>query len=391
MIDIRINKTLVGPTQPVYFIADIAANHCGDLGKAKELVHACAESGANAVKMQNFTASTIVSDYGFKKLQGVKTHQSSWAQSVYDSYDAASIPLEWTHVLKTLCDNLGLDYFTSPYSTGLTCAVAPYVSAFKLGSGDITWHEVLEFMCRFEKPVIISTGASTMEDIKMAMDIALSTTKQILLMQCNTNYTALLDDDKKEMLDRYRCINLKVLDTFSRYWPDVPVGLSDHTHGSMTVLGAVGLFHCCAIEKHFTLDNTLEGQDHSFSLTPKLWRKMVTEIALLKDALVGKTTYDERYQATKEAVADPCYLTVAIGDGIKRVEKNEESSAIVQRRAVRSTRKLTKGTVLRIDDLCVLRPCPPDALPPYRLNSLAGQRLNKDIDAGDCVRVDDIG
>jgi len=94
----------VGPGEPVYFIADLAANHCGSLAKAKELVHACAESGVDAVKMQNFTAETIVSDYGFRHLEGVRTHQSQWKQSVFDSYKAASIPLDWTLELKSLCD-----------------------------------------------------------------------------------------------------------------------------------------------------------------------------------------------------------------------------------------------------------------------------------------------
>ena len=111
---IQIKQKKVGPDYPVYFIADVASNHCGSLSQAKELIHACAESRVDAVKMQNFSAETIVSDYGFKNLSTVKTHQSGWKQSVFDSYKAASIPLEWTIELRELAEKLGLHYFTSP-------------------------------------------------------------------------------------------------------------------------------------------------------------------------------------------------------------------------------------------------------------------------------------
>ena len=133
-MDVRINNRKIGKNEPVYFIADIASNHNGDLEHAKELIHACAESRVDAVKMQNFDAGSIVSDFGFKNLGGIKTHQSKWETSVFDSYKAASIPFEWTLELKSLCDKLGLDYFTSPYSIEIVKEVAPYLSAFKLGS-----------------------------------------------------------------------------------------------------------------------------------------------------------------------------------------------------------------------------------------------------------------
>ncbi len=190
MSDLTIGRHRVGPGQPVYFIADVASNHGGDLGKAREIVHACAESGVTAVKMQNFAAETIVSDFGFRHLAGVKTHQAAWRQSVFDSYRAAAIPLDWTLELKALCDQLGLDYFTSPYSLELVRAVAPHVCALKLGSGDLTWHEEIGEMCRQGKPVLIATGASTMAEVEAAMAVALANSGKILLMQCNTEYTA---------------------------------------------------------------------------------------------------------------------------------------------------------------------------------------------------------
>jgi N-acetylneuraminate synthase len=385
MTEITIGKRKVGPAHPVYFIADVASNHCGDLAKAREIIRACAEAGVDAVKMQNFAAETIVSDYGFKHLGGVRTHQSAWKQSVFDSYKAASIPLNWTQELRALCDELGLDYFTSPYSLELVRAVAQDVCAFKLGSGDLTWHEEIAEMCRQGKPVLIATGASTMAEVEGAMAVALANSRQILLMQCNTEYTANIRETREQKLARFRHINLRVLETFARRWPQVPVGLSDHTHGALTVLGAVGLFDCCAVEKHFTLDNTLEGQDHAFSMTPAGWRKMVDETAALKRKLTGVNSLAERLNITRGLVDDPEALDCAIGDGVKRLEANETNTVIVQRRSVCATRALPAGQTLAASDMTVLRPCPPGALPPYRLPELVGRRLGRAIAAGENI------
>ena len=383
-MSMKIGDKPIGPEHPVFFIADIASNHCGELSIAKELIHACAESGVDAVKMQNFSAATIVSDYGFKNLSGVKTHQSAWEQSVYDSYDAASIPLNWTDDLKSLCDKLGLAYFTSPYSLELVEEVAPQVSAFKLGSGDITWHEEISAMAKHDKPLLIATGASQMEEVELAMQAALEFSNDVLLMQCNTEYTAGIDETEEQKYERFRHINLKVLETYARQWPGVPLGLSDHTHGAMTVLGAVGLFDCCAVEKHFTFDNTKQGQDHSFSMTPKSWLEMANQTSDLKLALKSAqaNSFDDRMKIVKEMVDDPKALELAIGDGVKRLEHNEKNTVIVQRRALRTTRDIAAGTVLQAADLIPLRPCPPDALPPYQITQLLGKTVIRDIPSG---------
>jgi N-acetylneuraminate synthase len=388
---VTINGRELGPEYPVYFIADLAANHCGDIGKARELVHACAESGVDAVKMQNFTAETIVSDFGFRNLGGVKTHQSQWKQSVFESYAAASIPLDWTLELKALCDRLGLHYLTSPYSIDLIRAVAPHVCAFKLGSGDITWHEEIAEMSRHGKPVLIATGASTMAEVEAAMAVALAETHDIVLMQCNTEYTAKLSDSREAQLERFSHINLRVLETYAARWPGIPLGLSDHTHGALTVLGAVGLFDCCAVEKHFTFDNTLEGQDHAFSMTPDGWRQMVEQTRALKNSITGVTSHADRYRITRDVVDDPEILDLAIGDGVKRLESNEAAPVIVQRRAVRAAAVLKAGTKLGPQDLTVLRPCPADAIPPSRAGELLGRVLVRDVASGDCVRLEDVG
>ena len=314
---VKINNRKIGKNEPVYFIADIASNHNGDLVHAKELIHACAESGVDAVKMQNFNAETIVSDYGFKNLSGVQTHQSKWKTSVFDSYKAASIPFEWTLELKGLCDKLGLDYFTSPYSIEITKAVAPYVSAFKLGSGDITWHEEIKVMAGFDKPVLIATGASQISEVKMAVEAAMQANTQLILMQCNTNYTASKNEDIELTKERFSNINLKVLETYAKLWPEIPLGLSDHTHGDLTVLGAVGLYGCCAVEKHFTLDNSKTGQDHAFSMMPNEWLSMVKNTATLKSMLCDSDSIDAKKEKIGQLAKDAEFLDLIIGDGKK--------------------------------------------------------------------------
>jgi len=386
----KIGNKNIGNNNPVYFIADIASNHGGDLIKAKELIHAASESRVDAIKMQNFTAETIVSDYGFKNLPNVKTHQSKWKTSVFDSYKAASIPFEWTIELKELSDSLGMDYFTSPYSLELVKMVEPYVAAFKLGSGDITWHEIIELMASYDKTIIMATGASNINEVERSVNLALKHTQNLILLQCNTNYTARHGEDTEITKNRFSNLNLKVLKTYSDLWPNIPVGLSDHTHGSLSVLAAVGLFNCSVVEKHLTLDSSLEGQDHPFSMMPNEWLKIVEETENLKSALVGIDDYHTRYKITSEVVDNKEFLDLSIGSGLKKVEQNEQQTVIVQRRAIRAVRDLKKGSIANKSDLTVLRPCPVDAIPPYKMSEIIGKELKADIKQGDYIRLDEI-
>ena len=113
MTKFKIQNQTIGLNYPTYFVADVAANHDGDIERAKDLIYLCAEAGADAAKFQHFSANTIVSDYGFKSLGSQQSHQSAWKKSVFDVYDSAAIPLEWTRVLKSECDKANIDYFTA--------------------------------------------------------------------------------------------------------------------------------------------------------------------------------------------------------------------------------------------------------------------------------------
>jgi len=349
MKEIQIENKVVSMNHPTYFIADVAANHDGDLERAKDLIYLCAEAGADAAKFQHFTAGTIVSDQGFKSLGGQQSHQSKWKKSVFDVYQDASLNQDWTPILKETCKKAGITFLTSPYSFELVDKVDSFLSAYKIGSGDITWLEIVDYIASKKKPVLLATGASTFNEVDMAMNTILPHTNDIVLMQCNTNYTA--------SLENFKYINLNVLKEYKRKYPDIILGLSDHTPGYTTVLGAVTL-GARVIEKHFTDDILREGPDHKFSMDFKSWREMVDR--------------------TRE-------LERALGSSVKKVEKNEKETVILQRRSIRAKHNIISGDVITRDDIEFLRPCPEDTLPPYQVNEILGKIATKDINIADCI------
>ena len=174
---IKIENRTIGDGCPSYFIADVAANHDGDIERAKDLIYLCAEAGADAAKFQHFTAGTIVSDQGFKALGGQQSHQSQWKKSVFDVYQDASINQDWTPILKETCDKAGITFLTSPYSYELVDKVDNFLSAYKIGSGDITWLGIIDYIASKNKPVLLATGASTQNEVDIAISALLNQTK----------------------------------------------------------------------------------------------------------------------------------------------------------------------------------------------------------------------
>lgn len=347
MIRMQIGRRWIGDGEPTYFVADISANHDGDLDRAKSLINLAKDAGADAAKFQNFRAPQIVSRRGFEALGAQLAHQASWKKSVYEVYEAASLPWEWTKALKEECDRVGIDYFSAPYDLAAVDMLDPFVEVFKIGSGDITWPEMLEHVARKGKPVMLATGASSIGDVQRAVEAILAVNPRLVLMQCNTNYTG--DPGN------FRHIHLNVLKAYRAMFPSVLLGLSDHTPGHATVLGAVAL-GARVIEKHFTDDTGREGPDHPFSMDPGTWREMVAR--------------------TRE-------LEAALGGGSKTIEANERASAVVQRRCLRAARDLEPATVLTRQMIDVLRPAPEDAIPPFELPRVLGRRTRVGLRAGE--------
>lgn len=330
----------------LYFVADIGANHDGDLHRVYKLIELAKEAGAHAAKFQNFKASKIVSQSGFQSLSSPGTHQATWRKSVFDTYVDASVSDDWSSLLREKCDEVGIDYFTSPYDFDSVDHADKYADLFKIGSGDITWLEMIRYIGLKGKPVLVATGASSMADVYRAVATLLDVNDQICLMQCNTNYLA--DNDK------LRYTNLNVLKSFASAFPNTILGLSDHSFGHATVCGSIAL-GARVIEKHFTDDNNRDGPDHKFAMNPESWKLMVE-------------TADE--------------VLIALGDGVKRIEKNEIDSRVVQQRGIYTTRRIPAGTCVSPEQTEVLRPCPEDAIRPYELAQILQKPALQDIESG---------
>lgn len=350
---IQINGRELSAHQPTWFIADIASSHDGELSRAIELIHLAAEAGADCAKFQHFLAKDIVSDPGFQKLGQQSAHQAGWETSVFEVFEKYQTPRKWTATLVGECKKAGIEYMTTPYDVAALELMDQYVGAYKIGSGDIGWIEFIEQVAKRRKPVFLATGAADITDVKRSIVAILAHTPDICLMQCNTNYTG--------EVNNFSYINLNVLQTYAALFPGMVLGLSDHTPGHATVLGAITL-GARAVEKHFTDDNSRAGPDHGFSMNPQSWREMVDRARELE---------------------------LALGDGIKRVEANEYEAAIVQRRCLRVKSDLLAGHVLREKDLEALRPKPDGAIEPWEHSRVIGEALPKALNAGDALMAED--
>lgn len=344
-----IQNTRIAENEPTYFIADIGANHDGDLSRAKDLIWLAKEAGADCAKFQHFLADGIVSDVGFSQMKEQKSHQATWKKSVREVYDQYHTKRDWTEALITTCEEASITFMTTPYDLAAVRLFSSRIPAYKIGSGDITYTQLILEIASQGAPVLLATGASSMHEVIEAVEVTLSKNPSICLMQCNTNYTG----DSKN----FEYVNLNVLKTFASKWPGMPLGLSDHTPGHSAVLGAITL-GARVIEKHFTDDNSRQGPDHSFALNPETWRAMV--------------------MASRE-------LEAALGDGIKRVEANEEDTVVVQRRALRATKDLPMGHMLQDGDFEALRPCEPDNCLPSQASQIIGKCLQSRILKGEAI------
>jgi sialic acid synthase SpsE len=354
-MEIKIGQRMIGQSHPTYFIADIAANHDGDLNRAKSLIRLAKEAGADAAKFQNFRAPEIVSDYGFRHMNGQVSHQANWKKPVFQVYQEASIPFEWTEILKEECDRIGIDFFSSPYDFEAIDMLDAYVDMYKAGSGEIDWIEALERMAGKGKPIFVATGASTIADVQRAVHAILKINPQLVLLQCNTNYTA--DPGN------YDHLHLNVLKTYATMFPNVVLGLSDHTHAHAPILGAITL-GARVIERHFTDSHEREGPDHKFAMVPDTWAAMVEETRLLERSL---------------------------GSPDKVIAANESDTMIVQRRCLRAKEDIRAGQALTREMIAVLRPNDPDAIKPYEIQKVLGTRAIRDIPAGKELRWTDLG
>ena len=335
MRKIKIGNRWVGDKQPVYIIAEIGSNFDGSLERAKILVDLAKDCGADAVKFQSFISNKIISKEGFEKLK--VGFQAKWGKSVYRVYENAELPREWHVELFRYANKKGLHFLSTPYDKEAVDLLDELgVPVFKIGSGDITWHEMLKYIAKKGKPIILATGASTIAQIDEALRVIHSEgNNDIVLLQCVTNYPS-----------HFESANIRAMKAMREIF-DVLVGYSDHTPGLIVPLGAVAL-GACAIEKHFTDDKSRKGPDHLFALDAKEFKEMVDSIRVLEKAL---------------------------GLPIKDLYEEEGETVIIQRRCLRAARDILKGSRITEDMINVLRPLAKDAIEPKYKDIIIGREL----------------
>jgi len=265
----------IGAGYPVYVIAELSANHRGDRGLAEELVHAAHEAGADAVKLQTYTADTITIDSdapSFRPGAG-----SLWnGKALYGLYEEAYTPWDWQPGLKTLAESLGMHCFSSPFDpTAVEFLLAMDVPAFKVASFELVDLPLVRLMAATGLPLIMSTGMATAEEIDEALAAARGAgATQIALLKCSSAYPAPPE-----------AMQLRAIPAMAARW-GVPVGLSDHTPGELAAVAAVGA-GACIVEKHLTAAGDDRSADAAFSLEPDGFRRMVEAIRYAEAALGG--------------------------------------------------------------------------------------------------------
>jgi pseudaminic acid synthase len=269
----KIGERLIGQDQPVYVVAEISANHNQNFEQAVRLIHAAKEVGADAVKLQTYTPDTITirSDREYFHIGG----GTLWdGRTLYDLYGEAHTPWEWQPKLKQVAGDLGLDLFSSPFdSTAVDFLEGMGVPAHKLASCEVVDIGLIQKMAGTGKPLIISTGMATGEEIEEALSAARDAgCTQIALLKCTAAYPALPDE-----------MNLRTIPAMAQRF-QVLVGLSDHTMGIAVPVAAVAL-GACILEKHITLSRSLPGPDSAFSLEPEEFKSMVEAVRIAEKAL----------------------------------------------------------------------------------------------------------
>ena len=277
-MEFRIEDRLIGDGHPAFIIAELSANHMNDYDIAVKTIEAMAKSGADAVKFQTYTPDTITLDCDNEYFQ-IKQGTIWDGQVLYNLYEDAFMPWDWQPKLKKVAEDLGLIVFSSPFDeTSVDFLEDMDMGAYKIASFEITDIPLIEYVASKNKPVIISTGIASKEDI----DLAIKTCKdadndKIAVLKCTSSYPAPLEE-----------INLKTIPDLKENFKTV-VGLSDHTLGSDVAVASVAM-GAKIIEKHFILDRTMEGPDSDFSMEPDEFKQMVDEIRILDKAL-GSSEY----------------------------------------------------------------------------------------------------
>ena len=345
---IRIEDKLIGEEEPCFIIAEAGVNHNGSVELAKKLIDAAKDAGADAVKFQTFkTENVVVKDAQKAEYQKETTGEGSQ----YEMIKKLELAEEDFRELADYAKEKDIMFLSSPFDKESVDLLHELdVPAFKVGSGEITNLPLLRYIAKKGKPIILSTGMSTLGEIEEALDVIRSEgVEDIILLHCVSNYPARIED-----------VNLRAMGTLKQAFK-LPVGFSDHTLGITAPIAAVAL-GACVIEKHFTLDRNLPGPDHKASLEPDELKEMVKDIREVEKAL---------------------------GNGIKKPTKEEEEVKKVARKSIVAKVDISKGAIITEEMLDVKRPG--TGIEPKYLKFIIGRKTKEDIKKDDVIRFEMIG
>ena len=273
----KINNRMIGEGYPAYIIAEMSANHAGSIERAKEIIRAAKEAGADCVKIQTYTPDTLTIDCDNKYFA---ITDGTWkGENLYGLYGKAYTPLEWQAELYAEAKKIGIDFFSTPFDNETADFLEDMgMEFYKIASFEMIDLDFLRHVAAKQKPMIVSTGMSTLEEMKEAVEAIYETgNHQLALLKCSSAYPAVSDE-----------MNLKTIQHMKEVF-DIPIGLSDHSMGSLGAVTAVAL-GACIIEKHFCLGREIENPDASFSMTPEEFKQMVEDVRAVERAM-GKPTY----------------------------------------------------------------------------------------------------
>lgn len=343
---LRIGDRTVGSGQPVFVIAEAGVNHNGDPKLARQLIDAAADAGADAVKFQTFTPEELVSEVAPQaEYQVANTGKE---ESQISMLRRLVLPHEEHVALKRYAEEKGLVFLSTPFSVLDAEFLGTLdLAAFKVPSGEVTNTPFLEAVAKQGKPVILSTGMATLEEVRDALEVLrASGAKDIAILHCTSMYPTPAE-----------YINLRAMETLAKEF-NLPTGLSDHSEGGAVSVAAVGL-GACIIEKHYTLSRDLPGPDHKASLEPQELKEMISGIRAVEKAL---------------------------GSPEKKPVGKEADTAAVARKSVVARRDIAASTVLSSDDVYIVRPG--TGIAPKHLSEVVGKTAKASITAGTPIQWD---
>jgi sialic acid synthase len=325
-----------------FVIAEVGHNHQGDLEKCKELFRVAKECGVDAVKLQKRDNRALYTRAMYDKPYD---NENSFGATYGEHREALEFGRDEYVELQRYCRELGLTFFATVFDLPSADFLAELdMPAYKIASGDLKTTPLLRHVASFGKPMIVSTGGATMDDVVRAYDTLMPINSQLCFLQCTAAYPASAEE-----------LNLGVIRTFRQRFPDVVIGLSDHENGIAMAVAAYVL-GARVVEKHFTLNHTWKGTDHAFSLEPIGMRKLVRDLRRTRQAL---------------------------GTGIKCPMPSERSALVKMGKKLVAARALRAGHVLSADDIAMKSPG--DGLPPYTLEQVVGRTLIRALQPDDDI------